>query len=239
VGVGLTLPVDIEPYGPGDSEYAAGRRLLRRTVPALGARFAEYIVVDGEFATAPFLHTVGELGLRVVARLKGNLPELSAAVQARFGHRPPTATFRVGRDRVEVWDADDFDPWDTLRWATVRVLRYRQHQPDGTVVAADWLTDCPLRQVSARSLYLLAKSRWAIENQGFNDGKTRYGLEHIRHHHATSLLMCWLLVALGMTIERLYRLRYLHRGTHPPHAAIALVRLLRLSLGAPLRPDTS
>jgi DDE family transposase len=239
VGTGLTLPVDVEPYGPNDSEYAAGRRLLRRALPALGARFADYVVVDGEFATAPFLHTVGDVGLRVVARLKGNLPELAQAVAARFGACPPTATFRIGRDRVDLWDADDFDPWGALRWPTVRVLRYRQAQPDGTVVMADWLTDFPVRQVGARSLYLLAKSRWEVENQGFNDGKTRYGLAHIRHHHATSLLLCWLLVALGLSLERLYRLRYLHRGPHPTHTAIALVRLFRLSLGAPLSADTS
>jgi len=31
VGAALTLPVDVEPYGPGDSEYAAGQRLLGRT----------------------------------------------------------------------------------------------------------------------------------------------------------------------------------------------------------------
>ncbi len=90
--------------------------------------------------------------------------------------------------------------------------------------------------MSARSLYLLAKSRWEVENQGFNDGKTRYGLAHIRHHHATSLLVCWLLVALALSIERLYRLRYLHRGIHPPYPAIALVRLFRLSLGPRSRP---
>ena len=28
VGTGLTLPFDVEPYGPGDSELAAGQRLL-------------------------------------------------------------------------------------------------------------------------------------------------------------------------------------------------------------------
>src|SRR5215469_1016043 len=67
-GTGLSLPFDVEPYGPGDSEYAAGQRLLRRVINGLGKRFAQYAVVDGEFATAPFLHTVGDLGLRVVAR---------------------------------------------------------------------------------------------------------------------------------------------------------------------------
>ncbi len=239
VGTGLVLPVDLEPYPPGDSEYGAGQRLLQRAVTTLGRRFAQYVVVDGEFATAPFLHLAGELGLRVVARLKGNLPELSTAAQARFTAQPPTATFEDGRDRVEVWDADDFDPWETLRWATVRVLRYRQHKPDGTCVEAYWLTDWPMGEVGSRALYRLAKSRWEIENQGFNDGKTRYGLEHVSHHHANSLLVRWLLVIFALTIERLYRLRYLHRGRHSSHTAIELVRLLRLALCPPRPPDTS
>src|SRR5260370_4177152 len=69
VGNGLSLPFDGEPYGPGDSEYTAGQRLLRRVIGSAGERLAPYAVVDGEFATAPFLHTAGELGLRVVARL--------------------------------------------------------------------------------------------------------------------------------------------------------------------------
>ena len=84
VGAGITLPFDVEPYGPKDSEYAAGQRLLRRTLPALGARFADYVVVDAGFATNTFLHVCDELGLPVVARLKENLPELSAAVEKRF-----------------------------------------------------------------------------------------------------------------------------------------------------------
>jgi hypothetical protein len=239
VGTGLTLPVDVEPYAPGDSEYTAGQRLLRRAVAAVGQRFADYVVVDGEFATAPFLHGAGDLGLRVVARLKGNLPELFAAARARFAARPPTHTCTVGTDRVELWDADDFDPWETLRWPTVRVLRYRQHKPDGSVVEAYWLTDFPAPRVSSPTLYRLAKSRWEVENQGFNEGKTSHGLEHICHHHANSLLIGWLLASFALTIERLYRLRYLRRGTHRPRSAIEFVRLLRLSLCPPRPPDTS
>src|SRR5439155_483456 len=37
VGGDLTLPADVEPYGPGDSEYAAGQRLVRRVRVSLGA----------------------------------------------------------------------------------------------------------------------------------------------------------------------------------------------------------
>jgi hypothetical protein len=79
----------------------------------------------------------------------------------------------------------------------------------------------------------MAKSRWQIENEGFNDAKNRYGLEHIRHHQERSLLMMWLLTCLSLTLERLYRLRYLHRGSHPVRTAIDLCRMLVLGLSLP------
>jgi hypothetical protein len=239
VGTGLSLPFDGEPYGPGDSEYAAGQRLLRRVIGSVGKRFAQCVVVDGEFATAPFLHTADELGLRVVARLKENLPELLAAAQQRFPCGPPTTVFPHGTDRVELWDAEDFDPWNALRWETVRVFFYRQHKPDGTVVEAYWLTNFLSSIVGPQALFRMAKSRWEIENQGFNDAKSRHGLEHICHHHANSLLIGWLLTMLALTIERLYRLRYLHRGKHRVHSSAQLQLLLWLSLSRPRVADSS
>ena len=60
VGTGLTLPLDLEPYGPRDSEYAAGQRLLRRTVRQVGPRFADYVVADAGYARAGFLHLAGD-----------------------------------------------------------------------------------------------------------------------------------------------------------------------------------
>ena len=110
------------------------------------------------------------------------------------------------------------------------MVRYRQYKPDGTVCEAFWLTDFPRHLVSSRAIFRMAKSRWEIENQGFNDAKNRYGFEHICHHERHSLLVVWLLTALAMTIDRLYRLRYLHRGTHRILAPIDLVRFLRASL---------
>jgi hypothetical protein len=239
VGCGLSLPFDVEPYGPGDSEYAASQRLLERAVDNLGPRFADYVVADGEYATAPFLNAATKLGLPVVARLKGNLPDLFAAAQQRFRDKPPQQRFRDGQDRVEIWEADDFDPWESLTWETVRVIRYRQIKPNGEVVEAYWLTNFSRRRVPARTLYRMAKSRWEIENQGFNDAKNRHGMEHICHHHENSLLMQWLITVFALTIERLYRLRFLHRGKHSLYSAIQLVRLLWISLGRPWRADTS
>jgi hypothetical protein len=239
VGTGLSLPCDVEPYGPGDSEYAAGQRIVRRVIGGLGKRFAQYVVVDGGFATAPFLHTVSHLGLRVVARLKDNLPELFAAAQKRFPVGPPTTVFYHGPDRVEIWEGDDFDPWKMLRWETVRVFFYRQHKPDGAVVEAYWLTNFSSSQVGVRALFGMAKSRWEIENEGFNEAKSRHGLEHICHHHANSLLIGWLLTMLALTIERLYRLRYLCRGPHARRSGADLFLTLWVNLFRPCPADSS
>ena len=120
VGAGICLPFDIEPYAAGDSEYAAAQRLLRRAVAALHGRFADYIVVDAGLSTATFLHAASEVGLPVLARLKENLPELAASVEQRFGCQRPHRVSADGNERVELWDADDFDPWETLKWPTVR-----------------------------------------------------------------------------------------------------------------------
>jgi hypothetical protein len=239
VGAGLSLPFDVEPYGPEDSEYAAGQRLLRRTTSLLGARFADYVVADAKFATAPFLHTADEVDLPAVTRLKDNLPELYAAAQARFVPQSAHAVFEVEGDLVEVWDAEDFAPWETLQWHSVRVLRYRQHKPDGTVVEAYWHTNFSIRQAGSLSLFRIAKSRWEIENQGFNEAKNLHGMEHIAHHEPNSLLLAWLLLLLAMLIERLYRVRYLHRGDHALRSAIDLCQWLWINLGCSPRNDSS
>lgn len=89
------------------------------------------------------------------------------------------------------------------------------------------------------SLYHMAKSRWEIENQGFNVAKNRYGIEHICHHEANSILLNWLITLLALVIERLYRIRYLHRGTHPVRSAKELCRLLWLGLSRLPAPDSS
>lgn len=39
---------------------------------------------------------------------------------------------------------------------------------------------------------------------------------HTPHHHARSLEIYWLLLVLALSLERLWRLRYLHRGTTVP-----------------------
>jgi hypothetical protein len=229
VGAGLPLLLDVEPYGPADSEYVAGQRLLRRAIDLLGRGFADYLVVDGGFATAPFLHVATTLGIPIIARLKANIPSLLQQAEQRFHLHPPCDRFEEGKDIFELWD-EIFPPWETLDWTRVRVVRYRQTKPDGTVVEAMWLTNMAKSTMGSRSLARAAKARWEIENEGFNVAKNQYHFAVIRHHQGNSMLVQWLMTFLAIDIERLYRIRFLHRGTHPIMESIALWNALWSSL---------
>lgn len=239
VGAGPVLPLDAEPYPQGEGELTAGIRLLQRTLTALGPRFADHVVADAKYGAASFLNAATELGLHAVVRLKDNLPDLHGRAIARFNSRPAERKILHDGVTVEIWDDATFLPWEGLSWSFVRVLRYRYTSRKGEVIDAYWLTDYPPESVGSESLFKLAKSRWEIENQGFNDAKNRYGMEHICHHDANALIVGWLLLLLSLVIERLYRLCHLHRGSHPRLTAADLVALLWRALGRTAVHDTS
>ena len=93
------------------------------------------------------------------------------------------------------------------------------------VVQAEWLTNFPISKLGSLSFYRMAKSRWEIENRGFNDGKNRYGMEHICHHEPNSILIVWLLILLAGHRTPL-SMRYLHRGDYGIRSAMELLTCL-------------
>jgi len=199
---GLSLPFDAEPYGPGDSEYAAGQRLLARARSQLGARFADYLVVDGGYATAPFLHA--SIAPHSHHRSPQGQPPGTFSIRGtRFAAASPTRVYRDGKDRLEIWDADDFAPWETLRWD-----RVSRHPLSPTQTGSDHgpspvVDQLPSRRVGSLSLYHLAKSRWEIEIKDSMTPRTATGWSTSVIHHPNSILIGWLLVLWPLVIERL------------------------------------
>jgi len=58
-------------------------------------------------------------------------------------------------------------------------------------------------------------------------------MEHICHPEPNSMRVVWLLILLAMVVERLYRMRYLHRGEHAIRSAADLCTYLWLTSGFP------
>ena len=239
VGAGIVLPCDIEPIAPGESELGAASRLLPRLVQGLGRRFADYVVLDSLYGGAPFVMLVQRQGLDMIVELKGNMPDLLENARTRFKGQPPGDSFPHRGEQVELWDADDVEASETLPWDSVRVLHYRRTRRDGNVIEGYCYTTFSQRTVGSRGLFRMRSSRWEIENQGFNDAKNRYGLEHIPHHEPNSILLHTLLTCLALCIERLYRLRHLRRGSHAPPSAVQLCRLFWLALTPDAYHDSS
>jgi hypothetical protein len=121
----------------------------------------------------------------------------------------------------------------------VRVLRYRQHKSDGSAIQAEWLTNFPVAKPGSLSLYRCRQKPAGKSKPRFNDGKNRYGMEHICHHKLNSALIVWLLILLALVIERLYRIRYLHRGEHGIRSPADLCTFLWLTLGFRSPPDST
>lgn len=84
-----------------------------------------------------------------MALLNGNRPQLYEAAYARFPSLTKNAV-PPGVDSVEAWDAEDFDPWSSLRWGSVRLTVHRQRKPEGPVVAAYWLPDYAIQEVDSQ-----------------------------------------------------------------------------------------
>ena len=239
VGTGLTLPFEVEPYGPGDSEYAAAQRLLTRARRSPGNPLCRLRGGGWRVCPRPLLAHRQSPGTARRRAAEGESPPL-------VGHRAAALPAASSHPRLSRWKRPGgglgcgrLRSLGNPAMQTVRAFRYRQHKPDGKLVEATWLTDFPSRQVSSLSLYHMAKSRWQMENQTFNDAKNRYGFEHTCHHEKNSVLLNYLITLLALTIERLYRIRYLHRGTHAVRSAEQLCRLLWVSLSRPLSPNTS
>lgn len=63
-------------------------------------------------------------------------------------------------------------------------------------------------------------------------------MEHFQHHHPNSILVNGRLLFLVSMIERLYRILYLHRSSHPVVTGMQLKDTLCLSL-RPAGADSS
>jgi len=113
-GHGLSLPCDGEPYGPGDSEYAAGQRLLRRVIGSVGN---DWRSMWSRTVNSP--PHVPAYGRRSRSPGGGTAErQLAGAIcrrQQRFPCGPPATVFQHGADRVELWTRG-LRSWETLAW---------------------------------------------------------------------------------------------------------------------------
>ncbi|WP_227935272.1 hypothetical protein [Alkalihalobacillus deserti] len=76
---------------------------------------------------------------------------------------------------------------------------------DGKNIQFVFITDLKITKKNAERLIVAGRSRWKIENQGFNQQKNiRYQIEHANSHNYTAMKNHYLLVQIKNIIIQLY-----------------------------------
>lgn len=88
---------------------------------------------------------------------------------------------------------------------TVNLLESREETETGERRQFVFITNIRIRKNNAQKLLNAGRSRWKIENEGFNNQKNvRYNLEHVNCHHDTAMKNHYLLTQIADILVQLY-----------------------------------
>jgi Transposase DDE domain len=167
-----------------EGELTAAKRLVRRLRKTYG-RWLDVIVADGLYANGPFLTLLQELKLGAVIVAKKETDEpLKEALNLWVG-KPPDQVVEddEANERIELWDCKELQTLDTFK-GSIRVTRAIIRPLEGEVETEprEWCfisIGVAAERLSPRQLLKVIRSRWHLENTGFNQWTQYWDFEHV------------------------------------------------------------
>lgn len=183
-GLALSLMTERQ-INPADGKYDkqdCENKAFKRLLPRLKAEFPHQLFVhllDSGYCNGPMFKAIEAVHHKFICCFKpGSIPTLyeeALALCARNPHNRIVQTFGPkGRPvrRVYTWVTD-------LEYQGLRLdFIMCQETVDGTTTTFAWLTDFHVDRDNIITIAQGGRKRWTIENQGFNEQKTGYELEH-------------------------------------------------------------
>ena len=198
VGRDFELLIDAEPQRPGENELGAARRLLDRVLESYPRAF-DVVVGDAAYTDARFYEHVRSKGKHLLTVLKENQPTLLQEARSLLSLTQSRIS-ETKRCQREIWDAEGFSfPRGDMSLRVVRsqetrrIRRQLTGQEEQLYSDWHWVTTLPQAQADSLCVVALGHSRWAIENQGFNECVNRWHADHVYKHDPTAILAFWLL----------------------------------------------
>ena len=235
VGVTPAVVLDVEALKPGETEAAAGVRLLKRFL-GRHPRYLDAITLDAFYLQAPFVKELLRYRLHLVIVLKQANREL---YQDAMGlcERAPVRITKVGTEEIRFWDLGELHTWTQLG-RDVRVVRSVEKELTGKrkngdfvfkQTVRDWLW-CVISPEGRGNLdgELIAKwghARWDEETRGFCELTQHWHLDHCYRHNANAMLASLMILFLAFTLTTIFFQRNL-KGIWKKFARVALARLL-------------
>lgn len=228
IGPVLDVVLDIEPIrrhealrdkdaeSGHEGELPAGLRLIGKLHARYGT-FIDAIVLDALFANGPTMTILERCryGGFIVLKKDHNEP-LKEALALWDGQPPCTRIDDVEKkEHIDFWDAGELETLETYK-GKVRVIRAVVTHRDGK--KRTWcfgVVGQRAQSVGLRTALKIMRSRWHIENTGFNQWIQYWNLSHVFRHTANALLALLLLWSLVFNFLQLYVYRRLKRARNP------------------------
>ena len=243
VGVTPAVFLDVEALKPGETEAAAGMRLLERFLKR-HPRYLDAVTMDAFYLQAPFVKKLLKYGLHLLVVLKQENRELYQDAVGLCKSVPAKVT-KVGAEEIRFWDLGAMQTWPQLG-REVRVVRSvekgmtgkKRKNGDWTFQeeTKDWLW-CVISPEGGGKPdgELIAKwghARWDEETRGFCELTQHWHLDHCYRHNATAMLACLITLFMALTLTTIFFQRNL-KGIWQNMARVTLARLLGDDLALP------
>jgi hypothetical protein len=208
--------LDAETQKPKEDEVGAAERLLARTILVYPRAF-DVVVVDALYARADFINKVLECKKDIVVVLKDDRRELFKDAEGLFAEQEPRRVTNADGSYAEYWDIDQLQSWSGVK-QLLRVVKMKQtklvcDKETGEVeeVVSTWIWATTLSKYRANTEVVtkLGRSRWCIENEGFNEMVNHWHADHVYRHEPVAILNFWLLSMIAYNLFRVFFLRNL------------------------------
>lgn len=197
-GAEVAWPIAWELLEPGEGEWTAAQRLLKRVLPKLGQSL-DLVIGDSLYCCRDFFTIVRGAGLDAMAIASGQT-EMDKEMKLLTETEPPKRM--LGQD-VDMWEMES-EAWEKDVGAKLRILHYRRAYP-----AEDWkherrelrlVTTCPVAVLPVGQGWSVGRCRWRIENGTFNLQTRFHGLTHNYHHSPVAILALLVLRSIAQCL---------------------------------------
>lgn len=238
VGVSPALTLDVEPVLPGEDEVAAALRIVKR-IRKRYPRFIDILTVDALYLGAPFFKQLRKEGFHVVAVIKQENRDLYKDVEGLIKITEPEI-INNGNREIKIWNLNGLTSWGQLE-TTVRVVCTEEREIKNVRIAGKWETEeivsnwywattLPSDQVKPELIYDCGHARWDIENRGFNDLSTNWGMNHCFHHEPNAIMGFLLVLFIAYVLTTIFFTRNLKPAFRKGKTKIFLALLLLCDL---------
>jgi hypothetical protein len=199
-----------------EGELTAGLRLIDSLHEKYGS-FIDAIVCDALYANGPTMTKLDDYGYGGLIVLKKENNEPLKEATALWDQLGPCDEYddQDRKERITLWDVDEIETLDTYE-GKVRAIKALVTHKDGTVNT--WclgIVGKRARKVSPRLALRIIRSRWHIENTGFNQWVSHWNLSHVYRHNNNALMAVLLLWSLVFNLLQLFVYRRLKRERKP------------------------